>query len=62
MNRQLLERCLELCNKLSLEDLQKYPDAGYLIPLLHDVLEQEEICAHSYVNNICAACGYKTTE
>jgi len=62
MNRQILERCLDLCNKLSLEDLEKYPDAGYLIPLLHDILEQEEICTHSFVDNTCVACGHKTIE
>jgi hypothetical protein len=59
MNRPLLERCLELCNKISLIDLYKYPEAGYLIPLLQNELEQEEICTHSFIDGVCVACNHK---
>jgi len=56
--RKILEMSLELCEGMSLEDLQKYPRAGYLIPLLHDALEQEEKCNHVFVNHVCAGCGF----
>jgi hypothetical protein len=56
--REALERALELCESISLADLQKYPQAGYLIPLLHEVLEQEEKCSHIFNDNICIGCGF----
>lgn len=58
--RNLLERSLALCESMPLQDLQKYPDAAYLIPLLHDALEQEEKCTHIFVENICIGCGFTT--
>lgn len=56
--RDILEKSLELCEKMSLEDLQKYPEAGHLIPLLRDALEQEEKCAHAFQNGLCVVCGF----
>jgi len=56
--RNILERCLALCESMNLEDLQKYPEASYLIPMLHDALEQEEKCTHVFVEHTCIGCGF----
>jgi hypothetical protein len=61
--QQALEAALELCEGLSMEDLQRYPTASRLIPLLHDLLEQEEECTHVWIDRgnqkgmECQGCG-----
>ena len=43
--RSALEQALDLCNGMSLEEQQKYPRAAMLVPVLHELLEQDEECA-----------------
>ncbi len=56
--KKALERSLELTESLSLVELQKYPNAATLIPLLREILEQEEECSHVWnENGTCVGCG-----
>lgn len=56
--RSALEQALALCNSLSFEESERHPSSYTLIPLLHDLLEQDEECTHSYdENQECVACG-----
>ena len=63
--RTALERALEVLEMMTLQDLQKYPQAERAIPLLRDCLIQEEECAHSFqwqdtVNEKrCVGCNIK---
>lgn len=47
--RQVLEQSLELCEGMSLEHQMTYPNSQRLIPLLRELLEQEEECTHTFV-------------
>ena len=65
--RQALEESLELCESMTLDDQMKYPRAQRLIPILRELLEQEEECVHSFNNSvtgaaICSACGVTDLE
>ena len=64
--RSALEQALELCNSMSLEELNNHPTASLLVPVLHDLLEQDEECIHTFNNNrnrnedgelLCTGCG-----
>ena len=54
--RKVLEGSLEIFEKMDLITLQQYPNASLLIPQLRDLLEQEEICSHIFVDGVCI-CG-----
>lgn len=61
--RTALEQSLALCESMALDDHMKYPQAQRLVPLLRELLEQEEECAHIFAidpkTNIvtCSVCG-----
>ena len=66
--KKTLEESLELCESMTLDDQAKYPQAQRLIPILRELLEQEEECVHSFNHNsgtgiaICSACGVTDLE
>lgn len=59
--RNLLGSILSAIDKMSDQDLLKYPELARTVPLLIDALQIEDVCDHKYENGQCI-CGSVLTQ
>lgn len=58
MSRVAIETVLNAIERMSLEDLRKYPELERSVPLLYEALQIQDVCDHIFVNGECI-CGMK---